>query len=154
MITTRRKFLTGAMSLFAAPAIVSAQNLMPIKVIPFEPYMLLRGPSRYTGELHEVRLYEDANHPASFVGNDFFQRYVKAHSEFAGFPQQVGIAHTREDEKAMRMLDQDSTGGGFYGTQPKLFALSRSEPEPYAIDQPNQSINPSQYINLKHRGLL
>ena len=101
----RRKFLINAFSLVATPAVVQASSLMPVKVIPFQPYMLLRGPSLYTGEPHEVRLYEDANHPASFVGNDFFQRYIKAHSEFSGFPKQVGIAHTREDEKAMRMIE-------------------------------------------------
>jgi len=101
----RRKFLTAALSIVAAPAVVRADILMPIKVIPFEPYMLLRGHSFWTGEPHEVRLYEDANNPASFVGNDFFQRYIKAHREFSDLPSQVGIAHTREDEKAMRMIE-------------------------------------------------
>ena len=34
MITSRRTFLTGLASLMAAPAIVRASSLMPVKVLP------------------------------------------------------------------------------------------------------------------------
>jgi len=57
----RRSFLTGVGSLFASPAIVHAGNLMPIKVIPFEPYMLVRGVSIFTGQPEEIRVMETIN---------------------------------------------------------------------------------------------
>jgi len=101
----RRKFLINAFSLVAAPAVVQASSLMPIKVIPFEPYMLLRGPTAYSTEIEEVRIYESASDPSSFVSNDFFRRYTEAAGRFLYQPEQVGIALTREDEKAMRMVE-------------------------------------------------
>lgn len=100
----RRKFLINAFSLVASPAIVQASSLMPIKVIPFDPYMVLRGPSLYTGEMTEVRVYDDGSLIDSFVNPDFLNRYNEAARKFMGYPS-VGIAHTREDEKAMRMVD-------------------------------------------------
>jgi len=35
LILPRRKFLTGLMGLFAAPAVVKASSLMPVKLIDF-----------------------------------------------------------------------------------------------------------------------
>lgn len=140
---TRRSFITGITSLLAAPAVVRAESLMAIKVIPFEPYMLLRGPHLITGEPHEVRLYESASDPSSFVGHDFFMRYSTAHLEFSGNPSQVGIAWSRDDEKAMRMIEP---------ARPEAFVLRRSAPEPYAIDDPRGHINPTDYAICKHEG--
>lgn len=100
----RRKFLINAFSLVAAPAIVQASSLMPIKVIPFDPYMVLRGPSLYTGEMTEVRVYDDGSLIDSFVNPDFLNRYNEAARKFAGYPA-VGIAHTAEEAKAMRMVE-------------------------------------------------
>jgi hypothetical protein len=37
MILQRRTFLTGLASLFAAPAIVRAESLMPVKLVDFSP---------------------------------------------------------------------------------------------------------------------
>jgi hypothetical protein len=142
---SRRGFITGLTSLLAAPALVRAESLMPVKVIPFEPYMLLRGTTPYSTEIEEVRIYESATDPASFVSADFFKRYEEAAGRFLYQPEQVGIALTREDEKAMRMVDV---------VRPEAFALGRSEPEPYAFQDMRRDVNPSQYANLKHRGLL
>ena len=131
----RRSFLAGVGSLFAAPAIVHAGNLMPVKVIPFEPYMLLRGRHLLTDELHEVRIYDDASRVDSFISPDFFGRYIQAQSQFAGLPEEVGIAWSREGEKAMRMLEAEGTSTvAAYGEPLRLLNLSRSAPEPYAID--------------------
>jgi hypothetical protein len=77
---------------------------MPIKVIPFEPYMLLRGPSLYTGEMMDIRVYDDGSLIDSFVNPDFLNRYNEAARKFAGFPT-VGIAQTPEEAKAMRMVE-------------------------------------------------
>ena len=68
--STRRGFLTGMASLFAAPAIVSAQNLMPIKVLPFDPYMLVRGRDLVTGEWVETKLMETAGDPFAIQTTD------------------------------------------------------------------------------------
>jgi hypothetical protein len=102
---SRRGFITGLSSLLAAPALVRAESLMPVKVIPFEPYMLLRGTTPYSTQIEEVRIYESASDPASFVSADFFKRYEEAAGRFLYQPEQVGIALTREDEKAMRMVE-------------------------------------------------
>jgi hypothetical protein len=100
----RRKFLTAALSIVAAPAVVRADILMPIKVIPFEPYMVLRGPSLYTGEMMDIRVYDDGSLIDSFVNPSFLDRYNEAARKFAGYPT-VGIAHTAEEAKAMRMIE-------------------------------------------------
>ena len=101
----RRKFLINAFSLVAAPAVVQASSLMPIKVIPFEPYMLLRGPTAYSSEVEEVRIYERADDPSSFISNDFFRRYTEAAGRFMYQLGRVGRALAREDGKAVRMVE-------------------------------------------------
>jgi hypothetical protein len=140
----RRKFLINAFSLVAAPAVVQASSLMPIKVVPFDPYMVLRGPSLYTGEMMDIRVYDDGSLIDSFVNPSFLDRYNEAARKFMGYPT-VGIAHTAEEAKAMRMVE---------APRPKLFTLGRSAPEPYAYEDMRNEVNPSQYANLKHKGLL
>ena len=100
----RRKFLINAFSLVAAPAVVQASSLMPVKVIPFDPYMVLRGPSLYTGEMMDIRVYDDGSLIDSFVNPSFLDRYNEAARKFMGYPT-VGIAHTAEEAKAMRMVE-------------------------------------------------
>ena len=140
----RRKFLINAFSLVAAPAIVQASSLMPVKVIPFDPYMVLRGPSLYTGEMMDIRVYDDGSLIDSFVNPDFLNRYNEEARKFAGFPT-VGIAHTPEEAKAMRMVE---------APRPTAFALGHSEFAPFAEDRRNAWIDPSQYAARKHAGLL
>jgi hypothetical protein len=41
LILARRKFLTGALSLLAAPAVVRASSLMPVKAFKFEPRLYI-----------------------------------------------------------------------------------------------------------------
>ena len=42
LILPRRKFLTGMMGIIAAPAVVKASNLMPVKVLPFNDGIALK----------------------------------------------------------------------------------------------------------------
>jgi hypothetical protein len=117
----RRKFLINAFSLVAAPAVVQASSLMPIKVIPFDPYMVLRGPSLYTGEMMDIRVYDDGSLIDSFVNPSFLDRYNEAARKFMGYPQ-VGIAHTAEEAKAMRMVD---------APRPKIWQPIRKDAKPF-----------------------
>jgi hypothetical protein len=90
-------------SLFAAPAIVSAQNLMPVKVIPFDPYMLVRGIDLVTREWTEVRVYETAGDPFAFLSPDFHEKLLDA-SRGMGISQ-TGVVTSREEEKEARMFE-------------------------------------------------
>ena len=103
--TSRRGFLTGMASLFAAPAIVSAQNLMPIKVIPFEPYMLVRGQSLFTGEWVETKIMEAAGDPTAFLSESFYLRLGLATNFMSMSGLQTSAIESRADEKAMRLID-------------------------------------------------
>ena len=121
--TSRRGFLTGMASLFAAPAIVSAQNLMPIKVIPFDPYMLVRGRSIITGEWVETKLYETAGDPFAFLSEDFYVRLGEATSLMSTQNLQTAAFESRADEKAMRMFTHE---------QPECFRLTHSQTADFA----------------------
>ena len=120
--TSRRGFLTGMASLFAAPAIVSAQNLMPIKVIPFEPYMLVRGRDLITGEWVETKLMEKAGDPFAFLSEDFYRRLGSVTNRVSMSGLQTAAIESRADEKAMRMFTHE---------QPEAFRLHH-EAEPFA----------------------
>ena len=102
--TSRRGFLTGVASLFAAPAIVSAQNLMPIKVIPFDPYMLVRGRDLVTGKWVETKLMETAGDPFAFLSESFYGRLGLATNQMSLSGLQTAAIESRADEKAMRMF--------------------------------------------------
>lgn len=115
--TTRRGFLTGMASLFAAPAIVSAQNLMPIKVLPFEPYMLVRGISVINGEWMETKIMETAGDPTAFLNEDFYRRLGHATNSMFMEGLQTAAIESRADEKAMRF---------FQHHQPQAFRLAHS----------------------------
>ena len=101
--TSRRGFLTGMASLFAAPAIVRAQNLMPIKVLPFEPYMLVRGTALATGDWMEVRVYERSDDPYAFLSSQFHDKLIDA-SRMMGISQ-TGVITSRAEEKEARMFE-------------------------------------------------
>ena len=98
MNLSRRSFIGG---LFAAPAIVTASNLMPIKVLPFEPYMLIRGIDLTTGEQVERRLYEKGKLD-DFVSADFLDRYEQ--STWLMRDVETAVAETREAEKDMKFI--------------------------------------------------
>ena len=51
MILTRRSILTGLTASFAAPAIVRASSLMPIRARIFDPFYLDSRVSRYLWDL-------------------------------------------------------------------------------------------------------
>lgn len=121
--TSRRGFLTGMASLFAAPAIVSAQNLMPVKVIPFEPYMLVRGRSIITGEIVETKLYEKAGDTFAFLSEDFYRRLGHTTSLMSMSGLETAAIESRADEKAMRMFTHE---------QPEAFRLHH-EAAPFAV---------------------
>lgn len=60
LILPRRKFLTGLMGLVAAPAVVKAANLMPVKLVQFDNGVALTSmahPVR-TGGIHLSELRE------------------------------------------------------------------------------------------------
>ena len=117
LTSSRRGFLTGMASLFAAPAIVSAQNLMPVKVIPFEPFMVVRGISVVNGEWVETKIMEAAGDPFAFVNEDFYRRLGHATSLRFMDGLQTAAIESRADESAMRM---------FTHHQPEAFRLHHS----------------------------
>lgn len=134
--TTRRGFLTGMASLFAAPAIVSAQNLMPIKVLPFEPYMLVRGRDLITGEIVEAKLYEKAGDPFAFLSEDFYRRLGHATNQLSMSGLETAAIESRADEKAVRF---------FQHHQPQAFRLHH-EAEPLGIQTIGQGRDNRCYI--------
>jgi len=122
LTSSRRGFLTGMASLFAAPAIVSAQNLMPIKVLPFEPYMIIRGYNPFTEVWTETKLYEKAGDPFAFLNDDFYRRLGNATGDMSLRGLQTAAIESRADEKAMRF---------FQHQEPQAFRLHH-EAEPFA----------------------
>ena len=125
--TSRRGFLTGMASLFAAPAIISAQNLMPVKVIPFDPYMLVRGRDLVTGEWVETKLMETAGDPFAFLNEDFYCRLGHATNLMSMSGLQTAAIESRADEKAMRMFTHE---------QPEAFRLHH-EAAPFVVQVKN-----------------
>ena len=125
--TSRRGFLTGMASLFAAPAIVSAQNLMPVKVIPFEPYMLVKGISVVNGEWVEIKIMETAGDPTAFLNESFCRRLGHATSRMFMDGLQTAAIESRADEKAMRMFTHE---------QPEAFRLHH-EAAPFVVQVKN-----------------
>jgi len=138
LTSSRRGFLTGMASLFAAPAIVSAQNLMPVKVIPFEPYMLVRGFRLYMGNWieSEVRIPEKANDPTAFLNDDFYRRLGAATGDMTLRGLQTAAIESRADEKALRF---------FQHPEPQAFRLHH-ETEPLGIQTIGQGRDNRCYI--------
>ena len=134
--STRRGFLTGMTSLFAAPAIVSAQNLMPVKVIPFDPYMLVRGISLVNGEWVETKIMETAGDPFAFLSEDFYRRFGHATNLMFMNGLQTAAIESRADEKAMRM---------FTHSNPTSFRLHH-ESEPFAIQTTDRLYGPDEVL--------
>ena len=134
--TSRRGFLTGMASLFAAPAIVSAQNLMPIKVLPFEPYMLVRGISVVNGEWVETKLMETAGDPFAFLNEDFYRRLGSATNLMFMDGLQTAAIESRADEKAMRM---------FTHQEPEAFRLHH-ENAPFAVQTIGRLYGPDEIV--------
>ena len=137
--STRRGFLTGMASLFAAPAIVSAQNLMPIKVLPFQPYMLVKGRDLATGEWIETKLMETAGDPFAFLSEDFYRRLGSVTNRVSMSGLQTAAIESRADEKAMRMFTHE---------QPEAFRLHH-EAEPFAHQTIGQGRDNRCYIIAK-----
>lgn len=136
--TSRRGFLTGMASLFAAPAIVSAQNLMPIKVLPFEPYMLVRGISVVNGEWVETKLMEAAGDPFAFLNEDFYRRLGHATNGMFMEGLQTAAIESRADEKAMRF---------FQHQEPEAFRLHH-ENAPFAIQTTDRLYGPDEIVYM------
>ena len=134
--TSRRGFLTGMASLFAAPAIVSAQNLMPIKVLPFEPYMLVRGISLVNGEWTETKIMEAAGDPFAFLSEDFYRRFGHATNLMFMDGLQTSAIESRADEKAMRF---------FQHHEPQAFRLHH-EAAPFAIQTTDHLYGPDEIV--------
>ena len=103
LIMPRRAFLSGMASLFAAPAIVKAANIMPVKVMPFDPYMLVRGTDLATGDWMEVRVYERSDDPFAFLSSQFHDKLLDA-SRMINISQ-TGVITNREEEKNVRMVE-------------------------------------------------
>jgi hypothetical protein len=125
--STRRSFLTGVASLFAAPAIVSAQNLMPIKVIPFDPYMLVRGRDLVTGEWVETKIFEKAGDPFAFLNEGFYGRLGLATNQMSLSGLQTAAIESRADEKATRFFQHQA---------PEAFRLHH-ESAPFVVQVKN-----------------
>ena len=136
--TSRRGFLTGMASMFAAPAIVSAQNLMPIKVLPFEPYMLVRGISLVNGEWTETKIMETAGDPFAFLSEDFYRRFGHATNLMFMEGLQTAAIESRADEKAMRMFTHE---------QPEAFRLHH-ESAPFAIQTTDRLYGPDEIVYM------
>jgi len=134
--TSRRGFITGMASLFAAPAIVSAQNLMPIKVIPFEPFMVVRGISVVNGEWVETKIMEAAGDPFAFLSEDFYRRLGHATSLMFMDGLQTAAIESRADEKAMRFFQHQA---------PEAFRLHH-EAAPFAIQTTDHLYGPDEVV--------
>ena len=134
--TNRRGFLTGMASLFAAPAIVNAQNLMPIKVLPFEPYMIIRGYNPFTEVWTETKLYEKAGDPFAFLNDDFYRRLGNATGDMSLRGLQTAAIESRADEKALRFFQHQA---------PEAFRLHH-ETEPLGIQTIGQGRDNRCYI--------
>jgi hypothetical protein len=96
-------------SLFAAPAIVHPGNLMPIKVLPFESYMLVAG-FDFDGNDIQRKIFEDNSRPDAFVSLDFFDRYSEATSGIRNIVN--AVVTTREEEKRVHFVAPSITMGG------------------------------------------
>ena len=138
LTSSRRGFLTGMASLFAAPAIVSAQNLMPIKVIPFEPYMLVRGISVVNGEWVETKLMETAGDPTAFLNESFYRRLGHATNRMFMDGLQTAAIESRADEKALRF---------FQHSDPQAFRLHH-ENAPFAIQTIDRLYGPDEVVYM------
>jgi len=136
--STRRGFLTGVASLFAAPAIVSAQNLMPIKVIPFDPYMLVRGISVVNGEWVETKIMEAAGDPTAFLSESFYRRLGHATNLMFMEGLQTAAIESRADEKTMRF---------FQHPEPQAFRLHH-ESAPFAIQTTDRLYGPDEIVYM------
>ena len=136
LTSSRRGFLTGMASLFAAPAIVSAQNLMPIKVLPFEPYMLVRGRDLVTGEWVETKLIETVGDPFAFLSEGFYMRLGLATNRLSMSGLQTAAIESRADEKAVRF---------FQHPEPQAFRLHHGT-EPLGIQTIGQGRDNRCYI--------
>ena len=134
--SSRRGFLTGMASLFAAPAIVSAQNLMPVKVIPFDPYMLVRGRDLVTGEWVETKIMETAGDPFAFLNEGFYGRLGLATNRMSMSGLQTAAIESRADEKAMRF---------FQHPEPQAFRLYH-ESEPFAMQTAGHLYGPKEIV--------
>jgi len=72
LVPSRRNLILGLTSLIAAPALVKVENLMKVKVIPFQPYMLVtlkEGYFREDGKSVQVKVYEKDD--AYFFSEDY-----------------------------------------------------------------------------------
>jgi hypothetical protein len=138
--STRRGFITGMASLFAAPAIVSAQNLMPVKVIPFEPYMLVRGISVVNGEWVETKIMETAGDPSAFLSEDFYRRLGREINLMSMSGLQTAAIESRADEKAMRM---------FTHQQPEAFRLHHKA-APFAVQTTGHLYGPDEVVYMAY----
>ena len=136
--TSRRGFLTGMASLFAAPAIVSAQNLMPVKVIPFDPYMLVRGLSLVNGEWTETKLMETVGDPFAFLSEGFYMRLGLATNRLSMSGLQTAAIESRADEKAMRF---------YHHSEPEAFRLHH-ESAPFAIQTTDRLYGPDEVVYM------
>ena len=97
-ILSRRSFL----SMLAAPALVQACNIMPVKAFAFDPYMLVRGTDILTNEVIERRIYQDAARADAFVSVDFMDQYEQATRLLSGIEN--AVVENRDQEKAMRFV--------------------------------------------------
>jgi len=109
IVPTRRAFLSGMASLFAAPAIVHPGNLMPIKVLPFDSYMLVAG-FDLDGNDIQRKIFEDNSRPDAFVSLDFFDRYSEATSGIRNIVN--AVVTTRDEEKRLHFVAPSITMGG------------------------------------------
>jgi len=97
-ILSRRSFL----SMLAAPALVQACNIMPVKTFAFDPYMLVRGTDILTNEVIERRIYQDAARADAFVSVDFMDQYEQAIRLLSGIEN--AVVENRDQEKSMRFV--------------------------------------------------
>jgi len=119
LIPSRRGFLTGMASLFAAPSIIRADSLMKIKPLPFEPYMVVMG-KHYDGTTTIVRkIFEDPSKPDAFLSLDFLNRYERTVLGLRDISTAV-VTNTREEGKALRWVE---------APKPQAFRLEHT-PEP------------------------
>lgn len=119
-LISRRSFF----SLLAAPAIVHASNIMPVKMIPFDPYMLVTGTDVLTGNFVERKIYEDAKRADAFLSIDFFDKYRDATQLLSNVSN--AVVESRDQEKEMRFIAPSHLGAySKQGSVTKKFVPAR-----------------------------
>lgn len=135
LIPSRRGFLTGMASLLAAPSVVRAESLMKIKVLPFEPYMVVMG-KEYDGTTVVRKIFEDPSKPDAFLSLDFLNKYERTVSGLRNVTTAV-VTNSREEGKGLRWVETPKPQAFRleHESKPTRFLLATDSFDMYAAEE-------------------